>query len=93
MPAVKEQKDWDVRQAAGAAGRYFQALYPNVNFYSLEEVELSEDEKYWIITLSFDWGSKTSVLGAIQPPKTKYKVFKVDVKTGKVVSMKIRNLE
>lgn len=93
MPAVKELKRIDVRQAALAAGEYFKTLYPGVHSYSFEEVELSEDGKYWFITLSFDWTTKSNPLGIFQPPKTKFKVFKVNVKTGEVVSMKIRQLE
>jgi hypothetical protein len=48
-----------------------------------------------LITLSFEIPAAPS-LGALlpfQPPKTKFKVFKVDAKTGRVMAMKIRKLE
>ena len=65
----------------------------------MEEVELSEQGDYWLITLSFELSPKRTGRGSgslqilFQTPKTKYKIFKVDVKTGEVVSMRIRNLE
>ncbi len=104
MAVVKESTTkgaarFDVRDAARAAAGYFQALYPNVVSFSLEEVELSEKEDYWLIALSFELPPKRTGRGSgtlpilFQPPKTKYKIFKVDVKTGEVVSMRIRNLE
>jgi hypothetical protein len=100
MEAVKEKslkrrRIIDVRAAAQAAGAYFQDLYPNVTSFSLEEVELSEDGNYWQITLSFEISQKSGMLVSLpfQPPRTKFKVFKVDARTGKVLAMKIRKLE
>ncbi len=75
--------------------RYFLSLFPQAMGCSLEEVELSDDEKYWLITLGFDAPKKISasnVTDLLNPPKTKYKVFKVDVHSGKVLAMKIRSL-
>jgi len=86
----------DARAAAQAAAAYFKDLYPNVEAYSLEEVELSEDRNYWLITLSFEIPSSSSsdsVMMQFRPPKTKFKVFKVDAKNARVMAMKIRNLE
>jgi hypothetical protein len=86
----------DARTAASAAAAYFKELYVNVRAYSLEEVELSEDGSHWLITLSFEIPATSgagNVLLSFQPPKTKFKVFTVDAKTGKVVAMKIRKLE
>jgi len=85
----------DVRSATSAAARYFQQLYPNVSDFSLEEVELSEDENYWLITLSFDvaWKAVVGLSLQLSPPRSKFKVFKVHVRTGEVVSMKNRKLE
>ena|SRR6266536_5490569 len=99
MPATKSAAASgtriDARSAANAAATYFQQLYSNLTSFSLEEVELSEDENYWLITLSFEVPTKTSggVPLLLQPPKTKFKVFKVDARTGEVVSMRIRKLE
>ena len=98
LSAPKKTERIDARTAASAAAAYFKELYPNVISFSLEEVELSEDGSHWLITLSFEipagLGSGFgSVMIALQPPKTKFKVFKVDAKTGTVIAMKIRKLE
>ena len=87
-------KTIDVREAAAKAAEYFKQLYssPEVRSVSLEEVELSENGKQWLITLSYTFGeNEGGVFFGI--PKTKYKVFTVDAKTGKVTAMKIRKLE
>ena len=91
----KTRERIDARVAANAAAAYFKNLYSTVTAFSLEEVELSENGKYWLITLSFEIPAH---LGSgfplpFQPPKTKYKIFKVDAQTGSVVAMKIRKLE
>ena len=85
----------DARSAALAAADYFKELYPIVKAFSLEEVELSEDGSHWLITLSFELmaNDRLNALDVFRAPKTKFKVFKVDAKTGKVLAMKIRNLQ
>ncbi len=84
----------DVKEAARVAAEYFADLYSSADPDSLrlEEVELAEDEQYWMITLSFresveerQWLSNDT--------SRQYKVFKIDAETGKVISMKIRQLE
>ena len=96
VATVSKRLKIDARLAANSAAAYFKELYSNVTAFSLEEVELAEDGNHWLITLSFDVpvtrGSSNLVL-PFQPPRTKFKVFKVDAKTGKVVAMKIRKLE
>jgi len=84
----------DAREAANAAAAYFKELYPSVTAFSLEEVELSDDGNYWSITLSFEIPATNSLMPPFfQPPRTKFKVFKVDAKSGRVVAMKIRKLD
>jgi len=83
----------DVKEAARRASEYFAGLYPvesNSNV-QLEEVELTEDGKYWFITLSYPVPSELAALNFNF--KRKYKVFKIDAETGQVVSMKIRKVE
>jgi len=94
-PPQKRTPKIDARAAANAAASYFKELYSTVKSFSLEEVELSEDGCFWMITLSFEIppGSQMGLLTPFQPPRTKFKVFKVDARTGKVLSMKIRKLE
>lgn len=93
-PTSKRKKLIDARVAAQAASAYFSDLYPNVSSFSLEEVELSDDGNHWQITLGFDIADGTGMVPfPFRPPKTKFKVFKVDAHTGKVLAMKIRKLE
>jgi hypothetical protein len=51
----------------------------------LEEVELSDDEKFWLVTLGWD----ADRLGTSRI----YKIFKVRAEDGEVVSVKIRTLQ
>lgn len=89
----------DVKDAAKAAAEYFVELYPDTQYSDLmlEEVELSEDEKHWLITLSYASqppASHPSGLEKLFPKQDsrKYKIFKIDTATGKVEAMKIRKL-
>lgn len=88
---ASEKERISVEKAAQAARLYFSRLFPTVRNFSLEEVELSDDGKYWMITLGYTTTTaderETWTL-----PKTKFKVFKVDAMTGNVLSMKIRSL-
>lgn len=84
----------DVKEATQRASEYFGRLYADQGSLftnvQLEEVELTDDGQYWLITLSY---SPTTSLGTILGnPVRKYKVFKIDAGTGDVKSMKIRNL-
>ena len=83
----------DVKEAARKASEYFAGLYsdqkiPNVQ---LEEVEISDDGMYWLITLSYPVAPELAALNFNF--KRKYKVFTIDSKTGEVKSMKIRKVE
>ncbi len=79
----------DVKMAANASVEYLRQLLPNVNNVQLEEVEISEDEKFWSITVSF-YDSDTYNMNFNKGRK--YKVLKIDADTGNVQSMKIRVL-
>jgi hypothetical protein len=85
----------DVRQAASTAANYLVSLYPQQipSNVQLEEVELSDDEKYWLITLSYPVAGSGLEKALNVPLKRAYKVFKVDAATGQVRSMKIRKLD
>ncbi len=79
----------DVKQAVGIASQYLISLYgadiaPSVQ---LEEIELSEDARYWYITLSF-----AEKLPSFVNPRKNYKLFKIDGSSGQVQSMKIREV-
>lgn len=82
----------DVKEAAQRASEYYAALYSqeaaaNVR---LEEVELSDDDQYWLITLSYPRPGLEALFG--DNGKREYKQFKIEASTGKVLSMKIRKV-
>ncbi|MEW6380787.1 MAG: hypothetical protein AB1611_14430 [bacterium] len=85
----------DVKTAANKAYEYFRDLYADKDFSAvlLEEVELTDDQNFWLITLSY-------LMPAMDPPqlfgtapKRAYKIFTIDANTGKVKSMKIRTIK
>lgn len=82
----------DVKKAADISAEYLKSFFPEVTKIQLEEVELTDDKKYWNITLSFDSDDNTTgyiVLGKVR----KYKVFRLESATGDVLSMKIRDFK
>jgi hypothetical protein len=84
----------DVKEAAQRASEYFAGLYSEqkISNVQLEEVEISDDGKYWLITLSYP--VFPNELAPIQfLGKRKYKQFTIDAETGQVKSMKMRNVE
>ncbi|MDY6781174.1 MAG: hypothetical protein SW833_01235 [Cyanobacteriota bacterium] len=71
----------------------------NLGDIRLEEVELTEDRKFWWVTLSFaslePESQQNPLRGVVNfSPKLErmYKLFKVNSETGEVESMKIREL-
>jgi hypothetical protein len=86
----------DVKEAAQKASEYFAGLYQDqalTKNVQLEEVEQENHGKYWLITLSYPDPSEPELAGVNLNFRRKYKVFKVDAKTGEVKSMKIRKVE
>lgn len=83
----------DARHATESAFNHFQVLFRNldVSTPSLEEIEISKDGKFWMVTLGFsERRQKNEHLPEfLQVPLRKLKVFKVDAATGHVLSMKI----
>jgi len=90
-----------VKEAVQAAEQWVRELYPKqeLEHLRLEEVTLSEDDRYWRITLgwvepavqmpasiSFALGKDIHVLPRV------YKTLEVDAETGAVKSMKIREV-
>ncbi len=90
----------DVRTAIMAARNYLMWLGDmidnEIQDLRLEEVELSEDKNFWFVTLGFNRpiDSTKDPLGfsTITRYEREYKIFKIDVKTGEVYSMKIREV-
>ena len=96
----------DVKTAVAKSVEYFTSLMDEKAYdFLLEEVELSEDEKWWRVTLSADVpipppppGLRQELLGISDLAKVfgkeerrrRYKVFTIDAETGKFKSMKMR---
>ena len=94
----------DVKTAVKLARDYFAQVYTDTirqfQDIRLEEVELSDDEKNWLVTIGFsrplplDPSLKNAskfLLGEHQYQRD-YKVFRIDSKNGKVRAMKIRTV-
>jgi hypothetical protein len=95
----------DVKQAVSKAMQYVQDLYGGRApspvqsgkaplTLRLEEVELSDDEKYWSITVSFDQPivPANPLQEAMGPSSERvYKTVKIKASSGRAMSMTIRN--
>ncbi|MDI6793752.1 MAG: hypothetical protein QME81_12955 [bacterium] len=93
----------DVKQAVSSAGEFVKNLYDinKLDNLMLEEVAVSDDERYWFVTYGFSnirlqlkptESHPLDILETLkiyQPVRT-YKVIKVDAETGQARSMKIR---
>jgi len=77
----------DVKEAVKIAYEYFLSLCPGSGSVQLEEVELAEDEGYWLITLSHFSPYLVDLADR------QYKTFKINAVDGRVLSMKIRVLK
>jgi hypothetical protein len=77
----------DGKQAVVKAMEYVRGVYDvsQVGDLMLEEVERSEDGKHWYVTLGFSPSATASASA-----ERSYKVVKIVVETGEVMSMKIR---
>lgn len=100
---MEEQKIIDVRKAVSIARDYFpeivtrEGYYPRlIDGYRLEQTELTEDRKYWLITLGYD--VDVSQLEKDRKPNVfysnrEYKRITLDARTGVVNSIEDRNGE
>jgi len=83
----------EVKEATDKAREHLAAFFPEAENVQLEEVELTSDKKFWLITLSYE-GVSNSVASSLLVGKTVlYKIFKLDAKTGTILSMKIRDIK
>jgi hypothetical protein len=83
----------NVKDAADKAKEYLRAFFPDAEQVQLEEVELSADKKHWLITLSYEGISGSVASSMLVGKSLRYKIFKLDAKTGEVLSMKIRDIK
>ena len=83
----------NVKEAADKAKEHLIAFFPDAEQVQLEEVELSADKAHWLITLSYEADSGSVASSMLVGKSVRYKVFKLDTKSGDVISMKIRNIK
>lgn len=92
----------DVLQAVQTARNYLGMLYDvnQLQDIQLEEVEISDDGKTWLVTLGFSRPlSPTEALHSLpaaltgeQQHKRDYKIFRIDSENSQVKAMKIREI-
>ena len=80
----------DSKTAVKLADTYFRELFPAVKDMRLEEVELSTDGQFWLVTYSFAKPEITLFGSPIANPQREYKVVKLDASTGEPQGVKIR---
>ena len=82
----------DVKQAVQIALQHFQELFQDsCENIRLEEIEFSDDERFWYVTIGYD--PPVSGLIALAGKEIRqYKLFKIDAETGKMASVKIRKV-
>jgi hypothetical protein len=79
----------DVKEAAKVAYDYFAELYQGkYHNLAVEEAEITDDEKFWIITLGYDVQGQQTIMAG--PSSREYKVLKIEAEAGRVVQMKMR---
>ncbi|MDJ0844661.1 hypothetical protein [Crocosphaera sp.] len=91
----------DVRQAVKQAKNHLNQiidLFGNVSDIRLEEIELSSDNKSWLITLGFLFDTPMNQQKNLPDILNKamnireYKIVEIDAETGELKSIKIREL-
>ena len=81
----------DAKQAVTNARAFFDQVYHGgpLREVLLEEVQLSGES--WMITFGFDWQPESGT-SSIGPGDRKYKMLELDAADGRVLSMKIVNV-
>ncbi len=87
----------DAKEAARIAFEYVQEVYKadEIPHLSLEEVELSSEGDYWLVTVSFLRPVSKSPIEAMttgQQGTATYKLLRIQAEGGQVHSMKIRTI-
>ena len=93
----------DAKSAVESARAYIRSIQDALNNplenLRLEEIELSEDQQHWLITLGYDNPDKPqniSNMSLISPHLARlareYKIFQIGAEDGTVKSMKIRQV-
>ena len=83
----------DVKEASQKAIEHLKLLYSDQELGKIlvEEAELTEDNKFWLISLSFKQINPAGIVGqSVFADNRSHKIFKLHADTGDVRSMKNR---
>lgn len=86
----------EMKKVVKTAVQFLDNLYDQAELRNvmLEEIERSEDEGRWLVTLGFDYlqpfTSITDIINQQGKPQRVYKTIEIDDKTGEALSMKMR---
>lgn len=88
----------DVQDAVRNAFEYIENLFDDeeIKDLRLEEIELTDDENFWLVTLGFFRSNvqddQEGILASVVtgPPKREYKIMRIRAEDGEVRAMKIR---
>lgn len=82
----------DVKEAVKIASEQLVELVgpDKISALRLEEVELTDDESCWLITLGFTDMTMQGVMQMLREPARQYRVLAIDAENGHFKSMKMR---
>jgi hypothetical protein len=83
----------NVKEATERAKEHLVNFFPDADEVQLEEVELTPDKAFWLVTLSYAGASNSVASSLLVGKSMRYKLFKLDAETGEVISMKIRDFK
>ncbi|HEX8682800.1 MAG TPA: hypothetical protein VF707_10835 [Ardenticatenaceae bacterium] len=91
---AQEAQSIGIKEATAAAIAFLRDASTNVEIRNvlLEEVDSSDDDVHWLITLGFDVPIEGAVFVLAPQTRRQYKVFEVRKADGRVKSMKIRSV-
>lgn len=87
----------EIKDAVATAKKFLKELYASshsLKDLALEEIDQTDDGKYWLITLGYfrEKSGISSILPVIQAVERDYKTIKIDKETGEPVAMQIRTV-
>jgi hypothetical protein len=89
------EDEMDVKEAVRTAKEYLQEIFADeaIRSVGLEEVEYNDQSAEWQITLGFfrSWPGGANINNPLVSPRN-YKVIRISDKTGKVISVKNREV-
>ncbi len=83
----------NVKDATERAREHLVSFFPDADEVQLEEVELTADKAYWLVTLSYSGVSNSVASSLLVGKSMRFKIFKLDAESGEVISMKVRDFK